>query len=97
MSLTKPVPERDLIGTQVSYSGATTLNNGTLALQDTTAFASAITLERFRAGIRCARRPDLPAATTFWVEAVSGTGTLEHQQQRTGIAGGWTSSVRQTD
>ncbi len=85
-----------LAGTNITYSGTTTINTGTLVLQDTgspvpaaATFASPIvvnagaTLNLVRTGLGYANRSPIAA------NAISGSGTINVNNAGSGIAGGW--------
>jgi len=79
-----------LVGANITYTGPTALSNGTLLLQDTTAFASAITLsgtgilESKRTASGFASRSPMLGAN------VGGTGTININNTGVGVAGAWT-------
>ncbi len=77
-------------GGNITYTGATTVNGGTLTLQDTTAFTSAITvggsgtLTAVRTALGIAGRSPIMGNT------VTGSGIININNAGSGIAGGWT-------
>lgn len=80
-----------LAGNQITYNGGTTINGGTLVLADTTAFASAITVNS--GGTLTASRNALGgvARSPIMANAVNlNGGTLNIDNAGTGLAGGWT-------
>ena len=77
-----------LVGQYVSHTGATTINNGTLAFQDTTAFASTSTVNA--TGTLALNRTVNGFASRNKVSAlITGSGTLNVSNSTGGIGGGW--------
>jgi fibronectin-binding autotransporter adhesin len=78
-----------LSGAQIIYSGGTTINTGTLQLQDTTAFASAIsvgssgTLNLVRTATGFASRSSIAG------NAITSSGIINVNNSGSGISGGW--------
>ena len=78
-----------LAGAVVSYSGTTTINAGALTLQDTTVFASPVTvgasgtLNVVRTALGFAARQTLAGS------AITGSGVINANSPGPGLAGGW--------
>ena len=79
-----------LSGANITYTGATSVSNGTLALQDTTAFASAITVNA--SGTLNAVRTVVGVGSRSAIlgNAITGSGIININNSGSGIAGGWT-------
>jgi len=83
-----------LAGNQLTYTGSTAVGNGTLVLQDTTAFASPVSLSgsgvltSVRTAAGFGNRGKLFGSDT--TAAVTGTGVIEINNAAGGILGGWT-------
>ena len=76
-----------LSGAQITYSGATTINSGTLVLQGTNAYGSNITLGS-------SGTLDLVQSTPFATRSrltlsITGSGTINVNNTPSGIGGGW--------
>ncbi len=78
-----------LSGSNITFTGATNVSSGTLALQDTTAFASPIsvgaggTLDLVRSSTGFASRRPIAG------NAITGSGVINVNNAGTGLAGGW--------
>ena len=78
-----------LSGGNIRYTGATSVSGGTLTLQDTTAFASAVsvgpsgTLVLVRSSTGFANRSPIAAS------AITGSGVIDVNNAGSGINGGW--------
>ncbi len=79
-----------LAGNQIIYTGATTLSNGTLALQDTTLFASPITVSGTGTLNSIRTVQGFAGRSTILGTSISGTGILNINNSGSGLAGGWT-------
>ncbi len=78
-------------GGNITYTGTTTINNGTLALRDTTGFTSATTVNP--GGTLSLGRTPVGAGSRFPVSGnavVLAGGTLSIDNAGSGLAGGWT-------
>jgi autotransporter-associated beta strand protein len=72
----------------VTYTGPTSVTSGTLAMQDTTAFASTITLSP-GATLNLARSVNGFASRSKVTGLITGSGTINVNSPTSGIGGGW--------
>jgi fibronectin-binding autotransporter adhesin len=81
--------QQNFVGGSISYTGATTLSAGTLVLQDTTAFASAIAVgsSGTLTGIRTVQGAG--SRSPMMGNGITGSGTININNAGTGVTGGW--------
>ena len=82
------IGSQTIIGANVAYTGGTTVNNGTLILQDTTAFTSPTTVAS-GGTLQLNRSVATLASRNKVAGLISGTGTVNINNTTSGIAGGW--------
>ena len=89
LGLTMAAGSQTLMGGNITCSGATSIGGGTLSLQDTTAFGSAVsvgpggTLNLVRTSAGFANRSAIAAS------AITGSGVIDVNSTTSGIGGGW--------
>ena len=79
-----------LSGGQITYTGPTTINAGVVQLQDTTAFASAVTVNANGTLNSVRTAPGLANRLPIMGNAITGSGVININNSGSGLAGGWT-------